>query len=140
MSTLYVARSPTLQAWGSDVGLTEHLYKVGVVADDAAEVAVAALNEAAYAGATDWQLVKAAPTQKSDAEVTEKLSRKEKLVEPNFYPKIQGATGILKVKLGNVQNRILVQQMMSGDDEKKATTKKPKPLDIADYLIQDALA
>ena|SRR5437879_9472731 len=139
MSTLYVARSPTLQAWGSDVGLTEHLYKVGV-ADGAAEAAVSALNEAAYAGATDWQLVKAAPTQKDEAEVTEKLSRKEKLVEPNFYPKIQGATGILKVKLGNVQNRILVQQMMSGDDEKKATTKKPKPLDIADYLIQDALA
>jgi len=44
------------------------------------------------------------------------------------------------VKLANVQNRLLVQQMMSGDDEKKATAKKPKPLDIAEYLIQDALA
>jgi hypothetical protein len=115
------------------------LYKVGV-ADDSAEAAVEALNQAAYAGATDWQLVKAAPTDKNEAAVTEKLSRKEKLVEPNFYPKIQGATGILKVKLANVQNRLLVQQMMSGDDEKKATSKKPKPPDIAEYLIQDALA
>jgi hypothetical protein len=134
---LYVARSPTVQEWGSDVGLTEHLYKVGV-ADGTAEAAIEALNQASYAGATDWQLVKAAPTEKSEAEVTEKLSRKEKLVEPGFYPKIQGATGILKVKLANVQNRLLVQQMMSGDDEK--VTKKPKPPDIADYLIQDALA
>jgi len=139
MSTLYVARSPTIQEWGSDCGLTAYLYKVGVT-DGAAEAAVAALNQTAYATATDWQLVKAAPTEKSEAEITEKLSRKEKLVEPNFYPKIQGATGILKVKLANVQNRLLVQQMMSGDDEKKATAKKPKPLDIAEYLIQDALA
>jgi hypothetical protein len=139
MSMLYVARSPTVQEWGSDVGLTEHLYKVGV-ADDSAEAAVEALNQAAYAGATDWQLVKAAPTDKNEAAVTEKLSRKEKLVEPNFYPKIQGASGILKVKLANVQNRLLVQQMMSGDDEKKASSKKPKPPDIAEYLIQDALA
>jgi hypothetical protein len=132
---LYVARSPTLQEWGADVGLTAHLYKVGVTDGDA-EAAVEALNRDAYAGMADWVLVKAAPTDKSEAEVVEKLSRKEKLVEPNFYPKIQGATGVLKVKLANVQNRLLVQQMMSGDDQKKVG-KKPKPLDIAEYLVQD---
>jgi hypothetical protein len=131
---LYVARSPTLQEWGADVGLTAHLYKVGVTDGDA-EAAVEALNRDAYAGMADWVLVKAAPTDKSEAEVVEKLSRKEKLVEPNFYPKIQGATGVLKVKLANVQNRLLVKQMMSGDDQK--VTKKPKPLDVAEYLVQD---
>jgi len=95
MSTLYVARSPTLQEWGSDCGLTAHLYKVGV-ADGAPEAAVGALNQEAYAGATDWQLVKAAPTEKSEGEITEKLSRKEKLVEPNFYPKIKGPPASLR--------------------------------------------
>mgnify|MGYP003705306865 CR=1 FL=1 len=30
MPTLYVARSRTVQEWGADVGLTEHVYKIGV--------------------------------------------------------------------------------------------------------------
>ncbi|SRR5581483_5959680 len=137
MPMVYVARSQAVQEWGSDVGLTEYLYKVGVT-DKTGEAAVEALNAESFAGAADWRLMKAQETTKSEAEVVEKLARKEKMVDPSIYPRIKGAKGILKVKLANVQSRLLVQKMMSGDDEKVA--KKPKATDIATYLIEDALA
>ena len=137
MPTLYVARSQNLQKWGSDVGLTEHLYKVGVAADSAEE-AVESLNTASFAGETDWRLLKAQATESGEPAVLEKLTKKEKLVDPGLYPKIRGANGILKVKLANVQSRLLVQKMMAGDEEK--VTKKPKPAEIADYLVQDAVS
>jgi hypothetical protein len=83
MPMVYVARSQTVQEWGSDVGLTEYLYKVGVT-DGTGEAAVDALNAESYGGAADWVLMKATDTDKSESEIVEKLARKEKMVDPTF--------------------------------------------------------
>lgn len=136
MPIIYVARSPSLQEWAADVGLTEHVYKVGV-ADGTAEEALAQLNDEAFAGASDWALLKERTVESVDAAaVAERLARKEKAVDPLFYPRIKGATGLYKVKIANVQTRLLMQKMMAGEEEK--VPKKPKVGDIADYLLGTA--
>lgn len=133
MPIIYVARSPAVQEWAADVGLTEHVYKVGV-AEGTAEEAVAGLNGDSFAGAADWVLLKEAAVDAADpAAVVERLSRKEKTVDPLFYPRIRGAVGLYKVKLAHVQTRMLMAKMMAGEEEK--VPKKPKAADIADYLI-----
>jgi hypothetical protein len=137
MPTVYVARSPALQEWSADVGLTEHVYKVGV-GEGTAEDAVKALNEDKVAGVTDWQVIKSEDVPAADlATIFAKVSVKEKAVDPLFYPRLGGATGLFKVKIKNVQTRMLVQKMMEGGEEK--ITKKPKAPDIAEYLIRNAL-
>jgi len=135
MPVLYVARSPSLQEWAADVGLTEHVYKVGV-ADDA-EAAVRALNEENFAGVADWAVLKSDEAKADEAASLAKVAAKEKAVDPLFYPRIKGAKGLFKVKIKNVQTRMLVQKMMAGEEEKM--TKKPKAPDIAAYLIGTAL-
>lgn len=135
MPTLYVARSQSLQEWASDVGLTPHVYKVGV-ADGPGEAAVEALNAAKLCGADDWKLVKAQEANCDEAAALERIGRKEKLVDPAHYLRLAGERGLVKVKLANVQSRLLVQRMMAGEEEKAI---KPKPADIAAHLIQDAL-
>lgn len=137
MPVVYVARSPSLQEWSADVGLTEHVYKVGVV-DGTAEGAVAALNQESVAGVADWQLLKSEEVPAADlAAILAKVGVKEKPVDPTFYPRLKGARGLFKVKIKNVQTRMLVQKMMEGGEEKM--TKKPKAPDIADYLLRNAL-
>jgi len=135
MATIYVARSQNLQGWSSDVGLTAHVYKVGV-SDGAAESAIESLNREKFCGESDWKLVKAQDAAIDEATALERIGRKEKLVDPAHYPRLGGATGIVKVKLANVQSRLMVQRMMAGEDEKAI---KPKPPDFAAHLIQDAL-
>ncbi|HEX9463557.1 MAG TPA: hypothetical protein VGB82_13245 [Alphaproteobacteria bacterium] len=135
MATIYVSRSQNLQQWGSDVGLTAHLYKVAVT-NDSAESAVESLNAAKFCGESDWRLVKAQSAEIDEATALERLGRKEKPVDTAHYPRLGGATGLVKVKLANVQSRLLVQRMMAGEEEKPI---KPKPADIGAHLIQDAL-
>ena len=135
MPTVYVARSQSLQQWASDVGLTPHVYKLGV-ADGPAEPAIAALNATKLGGVADWTLVMAQEANCDEATALERTGRKEKLVDPAHYPRLAGATGLVKVKLVSIQNRLLVQRMMAGEEEKAI---KPKPADIAAHLIQDAL-
>lgn len=135
MPTVYVARSPSLQEWAADVGLTEHVYRIGVA--DNAEAAVAALNADAVAGASDWAVVVSEETAVDEASLLAKVGAKEKAVDPLFYPRLKGATGLYKVKIANVQTRLLVQKMMAGEEEK--ITKKPKAADIATYLLRTAI-
>lgn len=133
MPTIYVARSPTVQEWAADVGLTEHVYKIGVAEGTAAD-AIGQLNGDEFAGASDWTLLREKSVDGADpAAISERLARREKAVDPLFYPRIKGATGLYKVKVANVQTRLLMQKMMAGEEEK--VPKKPKVGDIADYLL-----
>jgi hypothetical protein len=134
MSNVYVARSAGLTKWASDVGLGKFVFKVGA-ADDA-EAAVQALNAEAAGGESDWTLVKAQPVEGLDeAAVIARLGRKEKPVDPTYYPRLRGMAGLFKVKLENVENHMLVKQMMENRDAKPT---KPKVADIAAYLIHNA--
>jgi hypothetical protein len=136
MAVLYVAVSKNLAGWAADVGLTKHVYKLGV-AEGSADDAIKALNNGGFAGESDWRLVKqqeAGGLEEADA--VGRLAKKEKMVDPNYYPKIRGALGIFKVKIGNVANHLLVKRALAGDEQK---IDKVKTADIAAYLLQNAV-
>lgn len=130
MAILYVATSKTQQEWGADVGLGKNLYKVGL-ADDGQSPDQAV---AGCANQTDWVVVKSQDVgDMDDALLMERLGRKEKLVDPNYYPKLRGATGIVKVNLGAIENAKLVALALDGKEPPKNF--KIKPADVAAYLL-----
>jgi len=132
MASIYVARSTALGKWASDVGLSKHIYKIGVTDDEPK-----ALVAAGWAGETDWTLVKKQPVENlSEADAIGRVALKEKLIEPRLYPKLRGAEGVFKVLPTNVESRRLVQRALAGEAERVVT--KLKPGDFADYLIQIA--
>jgi hypothetical protein len=132
MATLYVATSKGLASWGSDVGLTKYIYKVGVV-DDTAEAAVKELNDAAYAGQTDWKLArKLDGIDVDEATILARVAAKEKAVDPAYYPRIKNTIGIFKLRIANVESQLLVQQALKGEDPHLV---KVKSADIAVYLL-----
>jgi hypothetical protein len=133
MGIIYVATSKTQQEWGADVGLGKHLYKVGVAEDGTPEEALAG-----FASQTDWKVLKSEEVPDlTEAQVMERLARKEKLVDPNYYPKLRGAGGIVKVNLTAIENSMLVKLALEGKEPAKGF--KVKPADIAAYLIANAL-
>lgn len=135
MAVAYAAFSKVLAQWGAEVGLTKHIYKLGV-ADMPAAAAVEALNAGQHAGANDWKLLAKRELDGADeAGLIERLARKEKLIDPAFYPRIQGAPGIFKVKLANVENHLLVKIALEGKDTARV---KVKPADVGAYLIRNA--
>lgn len=138
MPVVFVATSKSLCTWGADVGLTKHIYKLGVT-DESAEAAVKTMNESATAGFSDWKLLKKEEVESADEEVLiARLSNREKMVDPGLYPKIRGARGIFKVKPENVENHFLVKHALESEhSELKAF--KAKPADFGTYLINNAL-
>jgi hypothetical protein len=135
MTVVYVATSKIFSGWAADVGLGKHVYKVGV-AEGSAEDALNSLNDENCAGANDWRLLKSQEVDGlGEAAAVERLARKEKMVDPNYYPRLRGATGVFRVKVANVANHLLVKRALAGEEEK---VDKVKPADIAAYLIQNA--
>jgi hypothetical protein len=132
VSTIYVARSVKTSKWASDVGLGKHVYKVGVADDDPKTLAAAG-----WAGESDWSVVKSEEIEGlSEDEVIERLVRKERMIDPNLYPKLKGARGVFRLNLVQVENHIVVSRALAGDSDLKAL--KVKPADFAAYLIHNA--
>lgn len=136
MVWIYVASSKSLQEWGASVGVTKHLYKVGVCEAPPAE-AVAALNEARHAGAADWKLLKKMKAETADeATILARLASREPVLDGRYYPRLEGAGGICKVKPVNVTNALLVQRALDAGELK---VDRLKPADIAEYLLRNAM-
>jgi len=136
MPTLYVARSQSFEKWAAEVGLTKHVLKVGVAEGDPAE-AVEALNAQSYAGSNDWKVLKKRAAEDiEESAIIERLARRENMVDPKYYPRLRGATGIYKIKLANVQNQLLVHEALDGAPTKVT---KIRPAEMADYLLKNAL-
>jgi len=133
MGILYVATSKALQKWGSDVGLGKNLYKVGWVEDGTAEAALAG----GLAGETDWAVLKQVEADGPEAAVMERLTRKEKLIDPTYYPRLKGAGGIVKVNPVAVENAMLVAIAL--DNREPPKNFKVKPADVANHLIANVL-
>ena len=133
MGILYVARSVKLGRWGSDVGLGKNVYKVGVADRDPK-----ALAAAGWAGETDWAIVrKTAVEGLSEEEALDRLGRKEKMIDPNLYPKLKGAAGVVRLTPARVENHILVTRALAGQSDRAEV--KLKPTDYADYLIHNTM-
>lgn len=132
MATLYVARSAKLSEWASDVGLSKHVFKVGLT-EEPVEAAIAA----GWAGCDDWTVVRKRSVEGLDETgVLTRLKAKEKMIDPVYYPRLKGATGIFKVAPEHVENHIIVMKTIADEELPKAV--KLKPTDFADYLIHNA--
>ena len=134
MPTIFVAKSESLQNWASDVGLTQHVYKLGVTEDGGA-AAVDALNAASHAGRADWQLLAEQEATLDEKAALARAARKETLVDPVYYPQIKRAGGIFKVKLANAENFFLVREALDGQQIKRI---KLDAAQIGNYLIRMA--
>ena len=135
MPVVFVARSKSLSDWGATVGISKSLFKVGVT-DGTGKSAITELNEEERAGLDDWRLVGSAEVDDVDEEeALERLTKTETLVEPNYYPRIRGEPGIFRVKPDKVENAMLVEKALSGEE---SLDFKVKPADFATYLIKTA--
>jgi hypothetical protein len=134
MPILYVARSAKLGRWASDVGLGKNIYKVGVAEGDPK-----ALAAAGWAGETDWTIVRktAVVEDLSEAEALNRLGRKERMIDPNLYPKLKGAAGVFRLTPARVENHIIVTRALAGQSDRIEI--KLKPADYADYLTHNTL-
>ncbi|MDR3514835.1 MAG: hypothetical protein P4M00_03405 [Azospirillaceae bacterium] len=133
MAVIYVARSVQFGKWASDVGLSKHVFKVGI-----ADEPVKAVIEAGWSGETDWTLVRREEAgDVTEAEALDRVGRKEKPIEALYYPRLKGAVGLFKVSPSHVENYFLVSRALSGDSETAAV--RLKVTDFANYLIAIAL-
>ena len=132
MGTIYVARSAKFSQWASDAGVTKNVFKIGYTDDDPAP-----LIAAGWGGESDWTLVKQhAADGLSEDDIVARLKRKEKMLDPVYYPRLRGVAGVFKVPPEHVENHILVTRALAGESDKAV---KLKPADFADYLIANAL-
>ena len=133
MGILYVARSPKLCRWASDVGLGKHVYKVGVTEGDPK-----ALASAGWAGEGDWTITrKQAVEGLSEEEALARLAHKERVIDPNLYPKLKGASGVFRLAPTRVESHIIVTRALAGQSDRVEV--KLRPTDFADYLIHNTL-
>jgi hypothetical protein len=133
MAILYVARSPKLCRWASDVGLGKNIFKVGLAESDPKPLAASG-----WAGESDWTITRKQEVEDlSEEEALARLARKEKLVEPHLYPKLKGAAGVFRLTPARVENHIIVKRALAGDSDRVEI--KLRPTDFADYLIHQAL-
>jgi hypothetical protein len=133
MGILYVARSAKLGRWASDVGLGKNVYKVGVADGDPKTLAVAG-----WAGESDWTIVRKREVEGLDQEeALDRLCRKEKMIDPNLYPKLKGAVGVFRLTPARVENHIVVTRALAGESDRAEI--KLRPTDYADYLIHNAM-
>ena len=133
MPVLFVARSVKLGRWGSDVGVGKHVYKVGLAEGDPK-----ALAATGWAGESDWKIVKSREIEGlTEEEAIERLAKKERMLDPNLYPKLKGATGVFRLRAEQVENHILVTRALAGDSDRLDL--KLKPADFAEYLIHNAM-
>jgi hypothetical protein len=132
MPVLFVARSAKLARWASDVGFGKHVYKVGIAEDDPK-----ALAAAGWAGESDWKIVQQEQVEGlGEAELLDRLGRREKTIDPKLYPKLKGAAGVFRVSPEHVENHIIVGRALAGDSDR--IDLKIKPADFAAYLIHNA--
>jgi hypothetical protein len=132
MGVIYVARSAKFSKWASDAGITKNVFKIGYSEDDPAP-----LIAAGWGGETDWTLVKQhAAEDISEDDIIERLKRKERMIDPVYYPRLRGVNGVFKVPPERVENHILITRALAGEGDKAV---KLKPADFAEYLIQNAL-
>lgn len=137
MTVIYVAKSASLQAWASDVGLTKHVYKLGVSEAAPAE-AIQALNDERHAGRNDWTLVKALAVDVArEEDALSRLARKETAIDPGYYPQIKAARGIFKIKPANAENHFIIESALNGRERK---SKRLTAAEIGLYLIRNAIA
>ncbi len=137
MPTIIVAASKSLQEWGSDSGISKHIYMVALTTAPVAEVAKAMIDNAAM-GQVDWKVIakRDVPEIDGEEEMLARLALRLKMIDPKYYPKLKGARSVFKVNPLDVESHMVMKQAMAGEQPKVT---KLKPADIGNYLIENAL-
>src|SRR5260370_40651963 len=121
MGGIFVAGSAKFGKWASDVGLSKNVFKVGYAEEDPK-----AMIEKGWGGETDWTLVRKRDADRlSEEDSVARLARQEKMVDPAYYPRLRGATGIFKGSPAHVGNHILVSRRTPGGPEAPGMKLKP---------------
>ena len=129
MPTLFVARSANICQWASDVGLGKNIFKVGLCDGDPAP-----LVAAGWAGETDWKLLRQQDDVSLDETMMlERLVKRQKQVDPTYYPRVKGEMALFKVTDAEVQRHIMLGRAMAQENEKAPI--RLKAADYAAYLI-----
>lgn len=131
MAIVYVATSKTVQEWAADVGLGKNVFRVGVAEE--ADGLEQALN--GVAGASDWKVLQTAEWDGDEETALARLAKKAKVVDPAYYPKLRGATGVVKVDPAAVENAMLVAFALENTEPPKNF--KLKPVDMAQFLLRN---
>ena len=135
MAVLYVAISKGLGKWSADVGLTKHIYRIGLTEGEA-QSAIDDMNAQSFARESDWRLAGAlAGIAEEEGVVLARIGAKEKTIDVNYYPRLKGTSGLFKIKPANVESHILVRQAMAGEEPRVV---KIKNADIVQYLLSVA--
>jgi hypothetical protein len=113
MPVLYIATSKNLAGWAADVGLTKHVYKLGV-AEGSADDAIRALNDEGFAGESDWRLLKQQEVDGLASERRRTTGKEEKMVDPAYYPEDPRRGRHFQGQAGNVANHLLVSVRSPG--------------------------
>jgi len=133
MPVLYVARSAGFSDWASDVGLSKHVYKLGLTGEPVKE-----LVAAGWSGFSDWKLLKQQDIEgRTEEDIVTRLAARIKMIDPALYPKLKGVTGMFKVLPAQVENHIALTRALAGNEE--SGDFKVKPVDFANFLIHNAL-
>jgi hypothetical protein len=134
MAILFVARSPELSQWASDVGVSKHVYKLGVTESPIKDVLAAG-----WSGFGGWCLVKKLEKVEGldNDTAIERVSSRVRMIDPNLYPRLRGETGIFKVTPAQVENHIVLTRALAGTQESGEI--KVKHPDFADYLLHNAM-
>ncbi len=137
MSVVFVAMSVAMQEWGADVGVSKHLYRVGLT-DGEAQDAVQNMCDESYAGHTDWQLAGSRDGEDLDEEtLLQRAAERQKTLDPLYYPRIKGAKDIVKLDQRKIEANIVIKKTMEGKDSK---VPKLKPADMAEFLLDSVLS
>lgn len=131
MGIVYVAASRTQQEWGVDVGIGRNLYKVGWVEEEPVDEAIEGL-----ADYSDWVIVAQAPGEGPEEAVLERVSAKEKMVDPKYYPRLRGTIGVFRVAADKLENSLIVAMALDNVTAPKGF--KVTPADIAKSLLRAA--
>ena len=137
MPTIYVAASKSLQEWGSDSGISKHIYMVALTDEPVADVAKT-MVDSALMGQTDWKVIakRDVPEIDSEDEMLARLALRLKMIDPKYYPRLKGARSVFKVNPLDAESHYVMKQAMAGEQPKVT---KLKPADIGNYLIENAL-
>jgi hypothetical protein len=120
--------------WSSDVGRGKNIYTVGV----AGNADPKALAAAGWAGESDWKIIAQQEVEGLDEDQTvERLGKRERMLDPNLYPKLKGTRGVFTVNPDHVESHIIVGRALAGDSDRIEV--KLKPADFAAYLIHNAM-
>src|SRR5262249_16624457 len=110
MGIFYVSRSGRLGPWASDGWRGKKVCKGGGSDGDAKRRAATG-----WAGEADWTIIRKSEVgDLSEEEALDRLGRKEKMIDPNLYPKLKGAAGVFRLAPERIQNHIIVTRALAG--------------------------